>query len=48
MQILSTVLELFGIACLAMFAWFVWPPAVLLVAGVAAVAIGVVQGGERR
>lgn len=48
MQILSTVLELLGIVCLAVFAWFVWPPAVLLVAGLACVVIGYVQAGEKQ
>lgn len=34
---LTTLLELFGILALAAFAWFVWPPACLLVLGVAAI-----------
>ena len=34
--VLTTVLDLFGVVCLAAFAWFVWPPAALLVVAVAA------------
>jgi len=34
--VLTTVLDLFGVVCLAGFVWFVWPPAVLLVVAVAA------------
>lgn len=33
---LTTALDLSGVAMLAAFAWFVWPPLVLLVLGVAA------------
>lgn len=36
---LTTLLELFGVAALAAFAFFVWPPAALLVLGVAAIAL---------
>lgn len=36
---LSTVLDLLAAASLAAFAWFVWPPLVLLVVGVAALVI---------
>lgn len=36
---LTTALDLLGAACLAAFAWFVWPPLVLLVIGLAALAI---------
>lgn len=32
---MDTVLDLLGAALLAAFAWFIWPPAVLLVLGVA-------------
>lgn len=32
----TTFLELFGVFCLAAFAFFLWPPACLLVVGVAA------------
>jgi len=28
--VVTTVLDLIGIICLAVFAWFVWPPAALL------------------
>jgi hypothetical protein len=37
--VLTTLLELFGICALAAFGWFVWPPACLLVLGVAAIAL---------
>lgn len=47
MKVLSIVLELLGIGFLGVFAWFIWPPAVFLVAGAAAVVIGYVQGGEK-
>lgn len=33
---LTTALDLLGVAALAAFAWFIWPPIVLLVVGVAA------------
>lgn len=36
---LTTFLDLLGIACLASFAFFVWPPACLIVIGVAALAM---------
>lgn len=32
---LSSLLDVVGVACLAAFAWFVWPPLSLLVAGAA-------------
>lgn len=32
---LTTVLDLAGVALLAAFSWFIWPPAPLLVVGVA-------------
>jgi len=35
---LTTVLDLLGVALLAGFAWFVWPPLVLAVVGVAILA----------
>lgn len=28
--VVTTVLDLIGVVCLAVFAWFVWPPAALL------------------
>lgn len=34
----STIVDLLGVACLAAFAWFVWPPLPLAVAGVALLA----------
>ena len=33
---MTTVLDLLGVACVAAFAFFLWPPACLLVLGVAA------------
>ena len=36
---MTTVLDLLGASCLAVFAFFVWPPACLLVVGVAALLI---------
>ncbi len=33
---MSTVLDLVGVAAVSAFAWFVWPPLVLLVIGSAA------------
>lgn len=33
---MTTVLDILGIACVAMFAFLVWPPAGLLVLGIAA------------
>lgn len=42
------LLEVFGVACLAVFASFVWPPACLLVVGVACIVAAWVasSGGE--
>ena len=34
--VVTTVLDVAGVGCLAGFAWFVWPPAVLLILAVAA------------
>ncbi len=36
---MTTFLELFGVACLAVFAFCLWPPACLLVVGVAAILV---------
>ena len=33
---MTTVLDILGVACVAAFAFFVWPPACLLVIGAAA------------
>lgn len=33
---MTTVLDLLGVACIAAFAFFLWPPACLLVLGAAA------------
>ena len=32
---MTTTLDVLGALCVAAFAWFVWPPAALLVAGTA-------------
>lgn len=34
--VVTTVIDLIGVVCLAGFAWLVWPPAVLLVLACAA------------
>lgn len=45
--VVTTVLDLIGIVCLSAFAWFVWPPAVLLpVAAGALLASWSVQRGD--
>ncbi len=36
---MTTVLDLVGVAALGGFAWFVWPPLVLLVLGVSALVV---------
>lgn len=33
---MTTILDLLGVACFALFAFAIWPPACLLVLGVAA------------
>lgn len=35
----TTLLDLLAVACLGAFAWFVWPPLPLLVAGIACLLI---------
>jgi hypothetical protein len=35
----TTLLDLLGVACIAAFAFFVWPPACLAVIGLAALAV---------
>ncbi|BDY31404.1 hypothetical protein hbim_05356 [Mycolicibacterium mageritense] len=45
--VVTTVLDLFGVGCLAAFAWFVWPPAVLVVlAGAAFLASWIANRGD--
>ena len=34
--VVTTVLDLIGVVCLAVFAWFIWPPAALLPVAVGA------------
>lgn len=36
MSRITTTLDLLAVGCLSAFAWFVWPPAPLLVVGLAA------------
>lgn len=36
---LTTALDLVGVICLAAFAWFIWPPLVLVVAAGSAIAV---------
>lgn len=36
---MTTILDVAGTVCLALFAFFIWPPACLLVTGVAALLI---------
>lgn len=36
---LTTLLDLLGVLCLAAFAWFVWPPLALLVVASAALVV---------
>jgi len=45
---LTTILDLLGVASLGVFAWFVWPPTVLLVAGIACIAISARIAGASR
>lgn len=40
----TTALDLLGVACLALFAFAIWPAASLLVVGVAALAISWLDG----
>lgn len=44
---MSEALELLGIALLIAFAWLCWPPAALLVAGVALIVIGTSLDGVK-
>lgn len=44
---LTTLLDLLGVGCLAAFAFFVWPPLVLLVVGLAALAASVAREAAR-
>jgi hypothetical protein len=37
--VLTTLLDLLAVACLAAFAWFVWEPLPLAVVGLAALAV---------
>ena len=36
---MTTVLDLLGVACLAVFAWFVWEPLPLLIVGLSALLV---------
>lgn len=44
----STLLELAGFVCLVLFAYLLWPPAALLVAGIGLLLAGVVNDLPRR
>lgn len=44
---MTTTLEVLGVLCVAAFAWFVWPPAALLVLGVALLLISWVRSGVK-
>lgn len=44
-RIVTTILDLFAVACLAVFAFYVWPPAALLVVGAAALIVS--RGASR-
>jgi len=43
--VLTTLLDLLGVALLAVFAWFVWPPLPLAVVGVAVIAASYIRAG---
>lgn len=45
---MGTALDILGVACLAAFAWFAWPPAALLVLGVAALLVSWRRAGGGR
>jgi uncharacterized membrane protein len=44
----NNLIELLGFLCLAVFAWFVWPPLTLLVAGLLLVLWANVRGSRAR
>lgn len=44
---MSEALECLGVACLAVFAYFVWPPLALAVVGVALLIAGVALDGVK-
>ena len=46
--LVGTFLDILGAAALAAFAWFIWPPAALLVLGLAALAASwrLAKGGD--
>ncbi|MEY3734092.1 MAG: hypothetical protein RL347_1451 [Actinomycetota bacterium] len=44
---MTTVLDVVGIFCLAAFAWFVWPPACLIVFGAALLLISWQRSGDK-
>lgn len=47
MSLLSTIVELAGLALIAYGLWVAWPPAGIVAVGVALTAVGVSLGGER-
>lgn len=44
----NAAIELMGFVCLTVFAWFVWPPLVLLVAGLLLILWANVRGARVR
>jgi hypothetical protein len=46
--LLNNLIELLGFALIATFAWFVWPPLVLLVAGLLLVLLANVRPARAR
>lgn len=45
---MTTYLDILGVFCLSVFAFSIWPPACLLVMGVAALAMSYVATRSRR
>ncbi len=47
MSLLSTIVELAGLALIAYGLWVAWPPLGIVASGVALTAVGLSLGGER-
>lgn len=43
---LGDALVVLGVACLAAFCWFLWPPALLALAGVVLITVGIVKAAR--
>lgn len=43
---MTTALDIVGLSALAAFAWFIWPPMVLLVVGFALLLVSWLSGGS--